>query len=171
MQFLTGNALLKGIRAVTGLSPRVKWPNDIFVDSKKLAGILVETKTNGAHVEYALIGIGLNLNLTSNQLPRSATSTYMLLLRKLDPKRVLKKILESIQSEFDRPFNPDKIMAEWWTNCIHRNKLVTIRTGNTTLRGRNTAIDNQGRLSLDISSSTPLLVSDGTLRLSPIPIA
>jgi len=166
IQFLAGNGLLKGIRAVTGSAPQVKWPNDILADSKKLAGILVETKTKGAHVEYALIGIGLNLNLTSEQLPSGAISTNMLLLRKLDPQYVLKKILESIQSEYDRPFDPERIMAEWWKNCIHRDKLVTIRRGKTIVSGLNSAIDTQGRLFLDRDSAEPLLVSNGNLLLA-----
>lgn len=166
LQFLAGNGLLKGIKAVTDLAPRVKWPNDILSDSKKLAGILVETKTQTDRLEYALIGIGLNLNLTTKQLPSGAISTFMLLRRKLDPSYVLKEILESIRSEYDRPFDPETIMAEWWRNCIHRNKLVTIRTGKTTISGRNTGIDHQGRLYLDTTSSTPLLISDGNLRLA-----
>ncbi|HZY95332.1 MAG TPA: biotin--[acetyl-CoA-carboxylase] ligase [Candidatus Bathyarchaeia archaeon] len=169
IQFLAGNGLLNGIRAVTGLAPRVKWPNDILVDSKKLAGILVETKTSSAHIEYALIGIGLNLNLASNQIPSGAISTHMLLLRKLDPKHVLKKILQSIQSECDQPFNPERIMAQWWKNCIHRDKLVTIKRGKTSLSGRNSAIDNQGRLILDKPSRKPILVSEGSLQLSSTP--
>src|SRR5712664_3793232 len=59
LQFLFANALRKRIEEAYGVQSEVKWPNDLVVDWKKLAGILVETKISGPELVYAIVGIGL----------------------------------------------------------------------------------------------------------------
>lgn len=58
--------------------PRIKWPNDLLLGDRKAAGILVEVKTEGERVHYAVVGIGVNINQTLADFPealqRSATS-------------------------------------------------------------------------------------------------
>ena len=52
-----------------GLAPRIKWPNDLLLGEKKVAGILVEAKTEGERMYYAVVGIGLNCNHTLADFP------------------------------------------------------------------------------------------------------
>ncbi len=51
--------LLAGIRLATGLEPRLKWPNDILIGGKKVAGLLAEASISGNSVSYVLVGMGL----------------------------------------------------------------------------------------------------------------
>jgi BirA family biotin operon repressor/biotin-[acetyl-CoA-carboxylase] ligase len=76
LPLLAGRAVVDGLTATTGLTVRLKWPNDVLVDERKLGGILVErveTPTGAA----AVVGIGLNVTMTADELPtaRAATGT------------------------------------------------------------------------------------------------
>jgi len=69
-QFLLNKAISLGIcdyfkKIVKKNSVTIKWPNDIYVDDKKIAGILIETAINSSFLEYAVVGIGLNINQTN----------------------------------------------------------------------------------------------------------
>lgn len=68
LTLLTATVLTKVINDITGLNPEIKWPNDILIGQKKVAGILTETKGQHNKLDYAVVGIGLNVNQLSNQL-------------------------------------------------------------------------------------------------------
>ena len=65
-------AVALAIEDSTGLTPRIKWPNDVLMNGRKLSGILVESEIAGESVEYALIGIGINVNFDIEQSPEIA---------------------------------------------------------------------------------------------------
>src|SRR4030042_921551 len=62
-------AVVRSIKEVTDLKPEIKWPNDILINGKKVCGILIENEIKGAKVEYANIGIGINVNLNVADFP------------------------------------------------------------------------------------------------------
>ena len=76
---------------VQGVS--VKWPNDILVGNKKIGGMLIETSVKGSHINWAIIGIGLNIQQTSfNKLPH-ATSLALEGVSQLVPAEILKVLI------------------------------------------------------------------------------
>ena len=70
----------------------IKWPNDIMVSDKKIAGILIETQMSSTY-KKAVIGFGININQTSFEAPR-ATSLFLETHKKYDPKEFIPKIIE-----------------------------------------------------------------------------
>ena len=66
---LASLAVVRSIEAVTGLQARIKWPNDVLLNEKKVCGILVESEVRGEVVNYAVIGIGVNVNLRIPDFP------------------------------------------------------------------------------------------------------
>ncbi len=74
-------AVTKFLQKVTGLPLRIKWPNDILCNGRKVAGILVESETDDQQIRHAVIGIGINVNLEAADFPddlrSSATSLKM----------------------------------------------------------------------------------------------
>jgi len=65
----SATALVRAIRAVTGLKADIKWPNDILVGGKKVAGVLTELNAELDHIKYLILGIGVDVNLALPDLP------------------------------------------------------------------------------------------------------
>ncbi len=113
LQFLFANALRKGIEEVYGVQSEVKWPNDIVVDGKKLAGILVETKISGPELVYAIVGIGLNVNLTAEQLPTGATSIFLVKKKRFSLEKTLSSILPVLVRHYETLRDESAVEGEY----------------------------------------------------------
>src|SRR2546428_182922 len=101
LQFLFANALREGVEEVYGVQSEVKWPNDLVVDWKKLAGVLIETKISGPSLVYAIVGIGLNVNLTAEQLPTGATSIFLAKKKRFSLEKTLSSILPVLERHYE----------------------------------------------------------------------
>jgi BirA family biotin operon repressor/biotin-[acetyl-CoA-carboxylase] ligase len=100
---LTGvaaNACAEAVGALTGLEPELKFPNDVLVGGRKLAGVLAE-----AREERVVLGIGVNVNVTTEELPqevdRPATSVLVETGRELDRADLLAELLERLERRYD----------------------------------------------------------------------
>ena len=82
-----------------GINVHIKWPNDIFVNGKKLCGILTEMKCDIDRIHYLVLGIGLNINLESQDIPDE-----------------LKDIATSLKLEFNKTFSKSLILSEILNN-------------------------------------------------------
>jgi BirA family biotin operon repressor/biotin-[acetyl-CoA-carboxylase] ligase len=71
-------ATANAIEQVTTLKAQLKWPNDVLINGKKVCGILVESDVKGNGVDYAVIGIGLNVNINLAAFPGIAPSATSL---------------------------------------------------------------------------------------------
>ncbi|HHW99918.1 MAG TPA: biotin--[acetyl-CoA-carboxylase] ligase [Acholeplasmataceae bacterium] len=80
-----------------GIEASFKYPNDIQVGGKKLAGILIETKFSGPNVDYVIVGIGLNVNQTEFNAP-NAVSLKNILGKDFDIDYVFKKLLKHLSN-------------------------------------------------------------------------
>ncbi len=96
----------------------VKWPNDVLAHGKKIAGILVEPRISRRQIEFAVIGIGINVRQTRTDLAalgRGAATSCRLEGVRAERDRVLAKVLEELGRRYDpaRPAPKDRILAEW----------------------------------------------------------
>lgn len=73
---LSSVAVAQGLRKATGIKCFIKWPNDIMVNDRKLAGILAESFINEDQLEFLILGIGVNVNLESKYLPKESTTLF-----------------------------------------------------------------------------------------------
>jgi len=106
---LISTALLRAIRTyLPNENLEIKWPNDIYVNDRKIAGILIETTINGTNLESVLCGIGLNVNQSHFTLP-NATSLQMESGQTYDRDGILETIL--LEMEKDYPLHSDKWQA------------------------------------------------------------
>jgi BirA family biotin operon repressor/biotin-[acetyl-CoA-carboxylase] ligase len=71
-------AVCDAIAEVAGLRARVKWPNDVLIDERKVCGILTEMDLLGERVRYAIVGIGINVNVSFQDVPLLMTSATSL---------------------------------------------------------------------------------------------
>jgi len=164
LQFWVANALRKGIEEAYGVRPEVKWPNDLVVDWKKLAGILIETKISGPEVVYAIVGIGLNLNLSAEQLPTGATSIFLVKKKRFSLEKTFSSILTVLERHYETSRDESAVVGDWWEHCAHRMKPVIIETGNGKIRGKCLGVNPDGSIIIQTEQGN-ITVPDGTLRL------
>jgi BirA family transcriptional regulator, biotin operon repressor / biotin---[acetyl-CoA-carboxylase] ligase len=74
LTFLAAVAVCEAVKSVTGIAAAIKWPNDILINNKKLAGILTEIEAEPDRVHFVFIGIGLNVNNDAKELLKGAIS-------------------------------------------------------------------------------------------------
>ena len=113
-------ALVEAIHATTGLTATVKWPNDIRVDGKKVAGLLIEawalSDDGQRHPGYAILGVGLNVNhdpTPSLTPPAEATSLAVALGRPVDRLPVLQAYLHSLDALYTSEAGEEKLFQRW----------------------------------------------------------
>jgi BirA family biotin operon repressor/biotin-[acetyl-CoA-carboxylase] ligase len=97
-----GVAVADGVQVATGLSPSLKWPNDVYVGPRKLAGILAEAGGAGDGVQHVILGFGINL-LTAAYPPDvavRATSIESELGRRCDRGLVLTECLAALADRY-----------------------------------------------------------------------
>ena len=101
LSMITPLAVANGVEQVTGVFPRIKWPNDLEIDGRKFAGILIEAEWAGRSPDHALVGVGLNVNFDPAALDRDvdrpATSLMIQLGRKIPREPLFAALLNSIE--------------------------------------------------------------------------
>lgn len=98
---LTAVALARTLAAYPGIKPGIKWPNDILVEGRKIAGILTEMNAELDRVNFIVLGIGININTSLKEFPAelrdTATSLYTAAGRHWDRLEFLAKMLENLE--------------------------------------------------------------------------
>lgn len=169
LSLLTGVAIVEALRQRFSVPAFVKWVNDVVVDGKKLAGILIERVGS----DWALIGIGVNVNLAETELPdelrTTATSLQMVKGTPVDRREVLSALLVSLESWWERW--AQGAMGSVWQALEGwdwlRDKSVTAHLPDgTTLHGIAVGIMPDGglRLRLDDGTERTLTAGDVTVR-------
>jgi len=92
--------LIQALIPFLGKKVHIKWPNDIYVEDKKLGGILIENIFRGKMWKHAVIGIGLNVNQTTFPDLTKATSLQLSLQQTFDRQQLLKQLCASIDAQY-----------------------------------------------------------------------
>ncbi len=147
-------AVADAIASATGLSPRLKWPNDILVDGAKVCGILLETQISGPPdpVRRVVIGIGINVahapDRTDSPIPAIALHTLV-------PGLTLDTLLDALRQEvaailatLGRVGGVAEIRERWLARAVGLGEQVVVRFDQETREGRFDGLDSTGRLIL-----------------------
>jgi len=134
-----------------GSAPRCKWPNDVLLDGKKVAGILLEARTEAASVAWLVVGIGVNLASYPDGTETPATS----LAREgaaVTPDEALPILasrllawVEAWETGFAR------VRAAWLARAADLGEPVRVRGGREEFSGRFSGLDEEGMLLLDVA--------------------
>lgn len=100
LTIMAARALVELLKNQYDLAATIKRPNDVLVDRKKIAGILTESSGHGAHIDYVVIGIGLNINSKANKLPKQATSLIELKKELFDRNLILGQYLALLSKHY-----------------------------------------------------------------------
>lgn len=166
LPLLTGVAVADAVHATTGISPGLKWPNDILVEERKLGGILAEVASPAPVV---VVGLGVNVTLTADEIKDvapEATSLLMLGSTMLDRSALLGSILAELSARIDRwrSAGGDSTLID-----DYRARSTTLGTrvrallpGDREIIGTATDLDELGHLHIDTGAQT-IAVSAGDI--------
>ncbi|MFW6414466.1 MAG: biotin--[acetyl-CoA-carboxylase] ligase [Verrucomicrobiota bacterium] len=157
----------------------IKWPNDIFINGKKTAGILADISAEQDCINHLIIGIGVNVNLESQNLPpalqETATSLKIETGRSINRPALAAAILDRLEELYDpwlkqglTPF-----LDELHHSSLLLNREVSVSNPRSTIRGKVTGITPNGELSLQtetgaiqtIAAGDASIVNNGTVKL------
>lgn len=148
----TAVAVARAIEKTTGLKPGIKWPNDIVFGTRKAAGILLELGAELDHIKHVVLGIGIDVNLSREDLPPElvpiATSLQMEAGRPIDRPELATALIRELDAVYARLNAGDfhEIGDEWMRRCTTLGQRVTIRMGERNITGRAEALDEDGAL-------------------------
>lgn len=132
-------------------SVKVKWPNDIFVNNLKIAGILIENTISGMNLKHSIIGIGLNVNQTTFPPGLSATSLFLETNQLADINFILGEVLARIEKYYLllKERRQAQIRAEYLKHLYRFLELSRFKTDESTFTGKIIDIDNNGKLIIE----------------------
>jgi BirA family biotin operon repressor/biotin-[acetyl-CoA-carboxylase] ligase len=145
-------ALAEAIDSLIPLSPVIKWPNDILVNGKKLAGILAEAVCARERVEYVILGIGVNVNCPVEAMPlelrQRATSLFDVTRIRMDREFVLQRLIQDLDRCYGdlEQFGFEAIAPQWEAHFGLRGKRVRIELRDHVLIGRARGLARDGAL-------------------------
>ncbi len=150
----SATALRRAIQAVTGVSPEIKWPNDLLINGKKVAGILTELSAELDRIRHIIVGIGLDVNLDVAEMPAElraiATSLKIESGQEISRSELAAAILHELDEDYTR-ICAGKFPAladEWEAHCTTIGKNVTVQIGGRRISGRAESLDDDGALLL-----------------------
>jgi BirA family biotin operon repressor/biotin-[acetyl-CoA-carboxylase] ligase len=159
------------IETITSIRPDIKWPNDVLIKGKKVCGILIESNVREGRVIYAIIGIGINVNLDVAAFPEiqtKATSLSHELGREVSRLNLVRQLLKEIESYYLLTSSDgDTVYQQWQQRLITLGSKVraSSATGETVLEGIAESVDRDGSLwlRLEDGSLTRVIAGDVTL--------
>lgn len=172
LTFLSAVAVARAIELVAGLSAEIKWPNDVLIGGKKVAGLLNEMSAETDGINFVILGIGVNLNMTAEQFPpdlrHPATSLLLETGRPVGRARfaaVMLGELDRLYAAFrTQGFGP--VREEWQQRCnAHGRELAVSDGGSDIVRGMFAGIDGFGALLVRRQDGTIERILSGDVRV------
>jgi len=155
---LAGLAASEAILEMLGLRIKLKWPNDLVWEKKKLGGILCETGFLGSKANYSILGIGLNISHRSEDFPEdiraSATSLRLITKRDIDERALLGRLWRALNHWYCLfcQGEGERIVSAFQENsAVPLGKELTLVTQEGEISGIYRGVDSDGGLILEIS--------------------
>ncbi|GAB4525338.1 MAG: hypothetical protein Fur0018_09690 [Anaerolineales bacterium] len=166
--------IAQALRQSLGLAAQVKWPNDVLLEGRKVAGVLVETAWQGADWQYAVLGMGVNVRsgaaLPDVRFP--ATDIESVLGRRVPRAELLYVILERLVGWRHGLAGPD-FLQTWEMLLAYRGETITLEMAHPPhVTGTLLGLCEDGALRLRLSDGRERAFSSGEMvHLRPIPLA
>ncbi len=150
-----GVAACEAVFLAAGFAPSLKWPNDLVVGDRKLAGMLTEADLGGGRLRAVVLGLGLNVNWEADwdelppELAETATSCDLVAGERCDRVEVLARFLERLDVHYATLASPgggSAIAGEYRARCSTVGRRVRVDFGDEALDAEATGVDEDGRL-------------------------
>ena len=169
LTMLAGLAAVEGIEQATGLRLDLKWPNDVVALNNeqltmsnvhpssliphllKVGGILTEASFQGDAIDYAVVGLGINVNVDFSEdveLQSIATSLKTLSGNQIDRAGVLRSIIAAFVERYSWLADGNRLREAWAARLINLGRDIRVQFGDEVLEGRSDGVDDDGALLL-----------------------
>lgn len=167
LTFLAAVATAEAIAAFSPVRPVVKWPNDVLIDGRKAAGILLEMDSEPDRVHFVIAGIGINVNATTEMFPEYIRNTATSIREKagaeIDRTALCKRLLTGMEAWYkvylSRGFSP--VLDEWKGYFGFKGSVVKVTSFDNMITGRCMGVDETGALMLEKDSGEVVKVLSG----------
>ena len=127
-----------------GLNPVIKWANDVFVNGKKICGILIENTLSGGNISSSVVGVGLNVNTSfEGELESIATSMCLESGKNFSVEEVAERLIEELSKE--------RSMEEYRAYLGFMGQPVTLIVGDKRVPATLLSVDDEGKLHTEIA--------------------
>lgn len=163
-------AVVYSIERATGLRTLIKWPNDIIIEGKKVGGILIENEVKRNKVQYAIVGIGINIDVNPEVEENVPVLSTCLKDEKIGGSILRMRILKNILREMEKLYLtlPDSrsMLREWRNRLINLGRNVCVYSDGMKLEGVAESVDPTGALLLRCADGSliSIVAGDVTLR-------
>jgi len=162
-------AICQAIEATAGLQPRIKWPNDVILDGKKVCGVLIESEVADDKIDFALLGPGINVNMDVTQFPEIrdiATSVRAALGRQVSREELLASCLNHFEALYDAVRRGEVVSVGWKQRLDTLGKPVRVSTpGAAAIEGVVVDADSDGAIILRRDDGAHVRVESGEVTL------
>ena len=170
LSLITALAVSDAIYAETEIKVQLKWPNDVYLDGVKLAGILIDLEGQALEPSHSVIGIGLNLNMpvkAGEQIDQKWTDLQSHCLKPLERNslsaQLIFHLLKRLQQHRDEGLA--SMLEQWHKQDLYLNKRVKLLTGEKVTKGICRGVNNQGALLLEVDGQIkPIYGGEVSLR-------
>ena len=169
ISIIGGIAAARAVRKVTGLEVRIKWPNDLLIDGRKIAGILAESAIAGDTVWYAVLGLGMNVSLDTDQteeISAFATSINAAAGQEVPREDLLRQFLMDLDALYLDLRQGQSPIEEWQGLLSTTGQRLVATWGNDKYTGMAEGTDPMGNLLLRQDDGTLLTLTAGDITLS-----
>ncbi len=151
LNIITSLALIDVLNEYTGDQMKVKWPNDIYYENKKVSGMLIENFIKKNSIGYSIIGIGLNVNQEkfANEI---ATSLALICHQKFDKQDLLEYILIRLEQRFLalKKSQLSDLKSEYFHNMYWKDEIHVFKDKDGLFNGRIVGVEDGGKILLEL---------------------
>ncbi len=166
LTLIAGIAVLRAIKKHTDMDCKIKWPNDIVLNNKKICGILTEMSSEIDFINYLVIGIGINVNQSSMEedIKKIGTSLRLEGGQEYSRKQLIIQVIEEFTPLYNKYLEDkslDFIIEEYNRDCINIGKIVKIEENKNIYLGKALMVNNEGELIVELEDKTIKTISSG----------
>jgi BirA family transcriptional regulator, biotin operon repressor / biotin---[acetyl-CoA-carboxylase] ligase len=174
LAFVTPLAIAQAIEEVAAgyeaaLRPDLKWPNDVLIDGRKVAGVLIEAATGPEGEDVALVGVGINVNLDAGEFPEIenvATSVRQALGMDVHRELVLAAFCNRFESLYEEAKSGSRApFLAWRARLVTLGREVVATTGREAITGLAVDVNDSGGLVIQVADGSSRVVDAGDVTL------
>lgn len=171
LTFVASVAVARVIREMFDLEAEIKWPNDVLIGGKKVCGILTETSTKDDVVDFVVVGVGINANVSLESFPQNLRKSLTTLKEELKEEIKQEEFLRALLEELERYYKMflrkkfDLILEEWKNLAGFLGQHVKVLSFDEKISGWAVDVDQSGALIIKLRNGTVKKVMSGDVTI------